>query len=1315
MKSPFLRPQFHWVAALFLAVVCAHADKADFDPGAIIDTNLAAHRASWDGRLVFEPVPTGRHWVGGSGYANSVRVFRPEAAARNSDGTLDFSSAFSGRKFLDKDANSEGFHNTATGIDKRLHIDVVPDPTYSGTDNPYKSDADGNFTPNGPFETYRCLFYQAAQITDTFNVYTNDAWPDTALFHARYTGYVVVKNPRTASASIEKAEPTSRAVPIYPTGDDQPINGFELSASLDGRLILWNGSPFYSLEAFQKTRNGTIVYSFNQDPMATTGWSKPRSISELYYHLGAGTPLEPMVDGLKFSDRYPIAQQPLRSPDGTVFGPGEYFPGGYPWLSFDATDFTASTVPLFKGGRRAGVIIAGKLTNWVVMHPDGPLNLCRGNVTDRVDHFPSRAVGEALLDAYNSKYSKQDWERIMLAPLGLTNSMWMPHVRGGGASDVYPHFRNRMFNIPILHSSGLMSELPVGYATDGGYLFRWSMNELLDYDRTALNKSVNKLVSGTAWWHQIYLSAQHNPRKTGDLSGNVRNGVFVDGTGKAELTFERRDAVAAWQNDGVLNDQKEGVFGDSLFCTPEGRVVGQGFPAAGFQPAVDRGEFTVEFWVKINSLDESRTSTDIATMNGRYWITIMEDRTVQAVFKGRDTSGNDAWFTALSTTPLTDGSWYHIAFRMKDQRLLLNIDGDLEADIAGNMDNLTLADFSTAEGEIAEMRFGLLDWGTSVGELQIDEVSVSLFGRSDSEIMDFAFRDPVVSTDSSVPVPSDLSGLTVFTPAGSSFTAAKEALGERIFFDERLSRDMTVSCATCHDPTFAFAAPFPTSLGVDGRTELNTPTVANLAFSNIFTWHGEFSSLEEQSENPVTSAIEMDMTFAEYLTRIAGDSAYQPLFTAAYGATPRTAKQLKEALSAYSRGVMSHDSPFDRDQLTDEERLGKSLFFGRARCSSCHSGSNFTDNTLRNNGLDPTVTGNEGRMALTGVPQHRGQFKVPTLREISETAPYFHDGRFDTLEAVVEFYNDGGDMEQGDNTDPMIQPLGLSDTEVDAVVAYLGTLDGDGLDRSKPFDYMGTPVILNLRAATVAGEDMLEVLGSNLHPATHFVLIRATDGAVLEVAANNSVFGPVAQGGREYLEGARVTFANRYSYKALLDGNARVYAVNRNVLPVAGSYVGTLLEAPIVLNPEDLGFDRTHWDSDGNGILDNWEIQNGGLGINLSVDSDGDGSSNLEEYYAGTSAIDPNSYLKAKITDIAGGGVNFEWESVPGVIYQIYTSTDFQQWVPHGGATRAFTSNASYYFAPQVLPSQKPTFFRVVVLERLANHLDEVDLWNLGL
>ena len=276
-------------------------------------------------------------------------------------------------------------------------------------------------------------------------------------------------------------------------------------------------------------------------------------------------------------------------------------------------------------------------------------------------------------------------------------------------------------------------------------------------------------------------------------------------------------------------------------------------------------------------------------------------------------------------------------------------------------------------------------------------------------------------------------------------TSQKIQLGKLLYFDTRLSKDNTISCATCHDPAMGWSDAGPTSKGINGQMGgRRSPPVSNSAYNPLQFWDGRAPSLEEQAKGPVENPVEMGNTHEVMIRTVEDIPEYVEIFKKVFNDSKLSLDMIADAIASFERTVVTTDSPFDRfvkgdDQsLTSIEKKGLEIFNGKGHCTSCHWGSNFSDGRFHNLGVKPTDNAkpDEGRYVITKDPKDMGAFKTPTVRDASLRAPYMHNGSEKTLEAVIELYDIGGSMDDP-NLDPLIVPLGLNEDEKKALVAFM--------------------------------------------------------------------------------------------------------------------------------------------------------------------------------------------------------------------------------------------------------------------------------------
>jgi cytochrome c peroxidase len=295
-------------------------------------------------------------------------------------------------------------------------------------------------------------------------------------------------------------------------------------------------------------------------------------------------------------------------------------------------------------------------------------------------------------------------------------------------------------------------------------------------------------------------------------------------------------------------------------------------------------------------------------------------------------------------------------------------------------------------------------------------------------------------------------------------------LGKMLFFDPRLSGDGALSCATCHNPAKGWGDGIPLSTGYTGSLYFrNAKTILNAVHARYFYWDGRLtaSDLDTQVRDSITETHFMNMDGRLMLERLKQVPEYVQMFEKTLNGEPSFGRTLK-AIAAFEKTVVSKNAPFDQGNLSPEAQQGRKLFEGKAGCIQCHNGAYFSDGKPHNIGVpeNPDVFKDPVRhitfrsmLKFLGVPNYmnlrqdpgyyvvsknrkdRGKFITPTLREVERTAPYMHNGVFDTLDEVIEFYNRGGG--NAPNKSPLLKPLWLSETEKVALITFLKSLSGD--------------------------------------------------------------------------------------------------------------------------------------------------------------------------------------------------------------------------------------------------------------------------------
>jgi cytochrome c peroxidase len=298
-------------------------------------------------------------------------------------------------------------------------------------------------------------------------------------------------------------------------------------------------------------------------------------------------------------------------------------------------------------------------------------------------------------------------------------------------------------------------------------------------------------------------------------------------------------------------------------------------------------------------------------------------------------------------------------------------------------------------------------------------------------------------------IPAGLDSLAMFIPDDNPLTLEKIKLGRKLFFDERLSIDGTLSCASCHNPLLGFADGRSVAVGIEGlEGTRSTPSIINRLFSETQFWDGRANSLEEQILGPIQNPIEMNNTLENVVNTLNNDEAVKKEFQKVFG-TDVTVASLQKAIASFERILLSGESPFDKyiagdkNAVSESARKGLVLFKSqKTNCIACHKGPNFTDELFHNSGVGMDLEKPDlGRFIETKNDTDLGKFKTPTLRDIARTSPYMHNGTLRSLREVIDFYDKGGIV--NDNLSIHIKPLNLTEEEKGNLIDFLRSLTGE--------------------------------------------------------------------------------------------------------------------------------------------------------------------------------------------------------------------------------------------------------------------------------
>ena len=982
-----------------------------------------------------------------------VRVLRHEVLASTvtpgGDGIPDFSAqgVWSDKLLVEHDGHPPNWSSAlgAAYVDDpskmlaHIWLAVVPNPesAYSSLPVPFRSDSSGNYDSGGTFETYELIVVAPTfwPITTGSSLsLTNPDFPEFSPPETFINAHpmvnrrlqVVVSSPRTATAAIhsilwrdasvdgrfmqweELGEPDPEG---DPTVNPKPILAIEPSITLDGRLLLFQGSPTNNLQGglnnpppIAAHAQRIIMYSYNPNPANLTGWTEPRPLNELYLERAT------MIQGIRLDERYPLAAMPLLAADGEVLSdlpiasppfvnPAPYdYVGAYPWITLDGTDLVQTTV-LKTGsdaGVRLGASIIGQATGYKLQHIDGPLN-------------PDKITTP----------------RFVITGTGLAPGIWSPAREL--SNPPLPYSPSRL-TLPLFDvDSNRYAEANVETYADSDYLVALSMNRMI------LPTIPNQL---NRW--------DFEEDQTADMTAYGNNGTLESA---AEFP-----AV----HSGFVGEAVEFEHG-GLIRILDSISINQSFD-----------ELSIEFFLKYED-----PTLSVMDPQFRALLTHGDSVSIWMTPAGLLAAAVRSGGLGPNTVPIVASAipadtWTHVAmtYDAETAELILYVDGDLVSSSFHPALNppsqpgpfpidLPNSDMLLGPGSAPSTDFGSKVW--------MDEFKVSQVARSQEEIRRSAYRP--ASTASTTPLtaaqiaalPAGLDPSAAHIPSDSPLNSLTIALGEKLFADQGLSAvgsTQLVSCASCHQPAQSFVDNIAIPTGASGNLDRNTSTTINRLFSTAQLFDGSASSLEEQAIITLEDSTHFGHTqnaiptILTYLNTVGqggtpGVDDYPTLFQGAYSQAA-TEDNLAKAIASYQRAIVSGDSSFDQFEagnamaLNQSQEDGRNLFFGKARCFSCHSGPNFTDESFHITVIDDSDT---GRFGFTERLVDRFMFKTPTLRNIDLTGPYFHDGSVTTLDAVIDIYDRGGDRTDG-FVDREIFPLGLTPAEKTDLKEFLKTLTG---------------------------------------------------------------------------------------------------------------------------------------------------------------------------------------------------------------------------------------------------------------------------------
>ncbi|MEO0652832.1 MAG: cytochrome c peroxidase, partial [Planctomycetota bacterium] len=465
-----------------------------------------------------------------------------------------------------------------------------------------------------------------------------------------------------------------------------------------------------------------------------------------------------------------------------------------------------------------------------------------------------------------------------------------------------------------------------------------------------------------------------------------------------------------------------------------------------------------EVWVKLEAA--AGAMLQIARQDGRFDLRLDANGVPEI-----GVYSNNSWTYLSGQTALQPGVWTHLGFSFDEPSIegqLIPISGPLRLYVDGVEEAFGFPAIPLGTST-SPIKVGPAGTSGSTGlVMTLDQFALSDVARPAEHFLAAAYRPiPQPAFSGSLPqLPSGLDPAAAEVPSANPWSPSVDALGQVLFFDKGLSISKTTSCATCHVPALDYTDGLALGVGHNGAMlPRGTPSLINRLFSSDQFWDSRADSLEEQAFQPIIDPDEMGhpnvASVLAYLTADPNGLGYSTLFTNAFGSATPTRDGVEKGLATFMRNIVRGSSAEDQyrtgafDALSDEQILGRELFFGKARCSACHHGTNFTDELLWHTGT--AVDADPGAFSVTGLDRHLGAFKTPSLRNVANTEPYFHDGSAHDLFEVLDFYDAGGQRSDGQElggaskAPDANRPLGLTPAEKGALVSYLKALTGTKL------------------------------------------------------------------------------------------------------------------------------------------------------------------------------------------------------------------------------------------------------------------------------
>ena len=1006
-------------------------------PAALRNSSASSLATSWDGRLHFDVMTTGGKRV------SVVRVLRSERLNNQPASALSSGNLFSrGRIFIsDSMSNAEisssnfsipgALGVNSANLEVPFNIALHPDNTLPN--NPYRSNANGNAADQGQYETYRLYVVmgtaRAGNVVGEYDLVHGNSSRGKKIFLVKFEASVVVSNARTANADVHNVIIHSEARPIR-DNQGRLVYGYEPSVTLDGRLIIYSGNTNPSM---RNGHGGEVAYIYNADQARIDNWTAPRGLPAMYYVHGPGNPSgQTTVNQHPFSDHFPLAAQPIKQYNGEVLGQSDVVKGAYPWVSPRGSEAFFMGRASFHGPDRAGATMVGFRTNGHLWHMDGEINNSRGNPTNSYNHFSdgdgSGNQFNAIKNAYESRrfhgtnitMGDNTWSNLFFRPMGQFPTSWSTTsamINAPVPMNPFPESYgfwltgNRYYEIAFpLYAKDLIAYYP--------------MNEPLYRDQLLLRAYVAAAPGAPNNETLRRDGIDYVTDQTADLSANHHTASLRNG---AQYPFEYHDVESLWANSRVLRDQIEGAVGNSIYFPRNGSATAQ-INEQNIRQITDSQSLSAAFWFNSSA---TGSSTNLLQLDDLFSVAVNQNQLTATI---RNDSAQETFQTNIN---VRQNQWHHVGLSWRQGELRLYFDGREVANrsVDGNL---------TVSARQLNLLMGPAGSGAQNLLLKMDEVYLYSAYLSPQDMSTLAWKkrrysEPQNSFFRSSGMADNYPQLNTNVDVSFTASASEIAVGEQLFNSTSLSRNNTVSCASCHQESRAFTDGQQFATGLDNRQiPKNTPSIANALMGSDYLHSGAASSLETQTIHTIMQNGEMGGTDARQIVGAIPQQLRDQL-RQVYQREPEIS-EVARALAAFVKTVRINGAPDNNlNSLSASAQRGRRLFDGKANCIACHNGSNHSDNLFHDIGLNQNDT---DRGSSTQRLDDRFRHKTPTLRNIAQTAPYFHDGSAFDLASVVRHYNDQSHRSGARLTDALLHPLELSAAEINDLVEYLHALDG---------------------------------------------------------------------------------------------------------------------------------------------------------------------------------------------------------------------------------------------------------------------------------